>query len=115
QWSNVIALGYGAFPIPWKYTDTSHKDCREFQNQLLPPLLECPRINFKNVLDLLDRIGWFLNDEGKLRDAEAIHCKAYMISNESNGDQDTDALSAMSNLASTYLGQGRTAEAAELE
>ena len=64
QWSNVVALGYGACPILWAHTDTNRNLCRRFQNQLLPPLMECPRFNFGNILVLLEQIGWRLNDEG---------------------------------------------------
>ena len=115
QWANVIGLGYQAFPIPWVHTATTRRDCREFQNQLLPPLLSCPIVKFEKILQLMDRMGWFLSDEGKRKEAEAIGFKANLISSKFNGDQHRDTLTTMANLASTYWNQGRWDEAVALE
>ena len=115
QWSNVIGLGYKAFPIPWAHTVESRRRCRQFQNQLLAPLMACPRINTDQIQKLLERIGWFLNDEGKLKDAETIHYKAYLISNEFNGGEHPDTLRAMTNLATSYWKQGRWDDSVKLE
>jgi tetratricopeptide (TPR) repeat protein len=115
QWSNVIGLGHQAFPMPWAHADTTRRDCREFQNQLLPPLLKCPVAKVENILELMGRMGWFLRDEGKLKEAEAIDCKAKLISTKFNGERHPDTLRAMANLASTYRNQGRWDEAVVLE
>jgi hypothetical protein len=115
QWSNVINLGYEAFPIPWHYEITNWRRCREFQNQLLPPLLACPVIEIEKIQNLLERLGWFLNDEGKLNEAEVILGKAKVISIEVNGEGHADMLRTMANLAETYRNQGWRNEAVALE
>jgi len=87
---NVIGLSCQAFPIPWEHTDTTPRDCRQFQNQLLPPLLNCPTGKFENILELIERMEWFLRDEGKLKEAEVIDRKAHLISIQCHGDEHPD-------------------------
>ena len=67
---------------------------------------------FTNVVD---RVGWFLRDDGKAIDSERLLVRSLEKRRRILGAEHPDTLMSMNNLASTYWAQGKTAEAAALQ
>jgi len=70
---------------------------------------------YDRILQVIQRLEYFLRDEGSRHDAEALGSCAVGIAAWILGAEHPDTLTSMSNLASMYRAQGRTAEAAALE
>ena len=64
---------------------------------------------------IMNCVGWFLRDDGRLNDSEYLLMRSCEICLRILGAEHPDMLTSMGNLASCYRAQGRTAEAAALE
>src|SRR5208282_2765431 len=109
----IINLCDRSFPQEW--TNENRELCRIYVGQLMRPLLDVNVIRTEQSASIMDRVGWFLREDGKLSDSERLSLRASEISAEILGPEHPDTLRSMDNLAITYRDQGRAAEAAALQ
>jgi tetratricopeptide (TPR) repeat protein len=112
--TEVIELCLAAFP--------SCSDVHEirgigrlFQSQVVEPAFEAAKLPSHGAAVVLGRIGSFLSDDGKLKDAERLGERACQILQSLLGNEHPDTLTLMSLLASTYGHRGKLQEAATLQ
>jgi tetratricopeptide (TPR) repeat protein len=110
----VISICYAAFPDRWETAETRHL-CRKFENQVVEPAFQAAEIPSREAAITLGRIGGFLSNDGKMKDGERLELLSSEIFRNLFGDQASDTLTSMSNLASTYRSQGKLQDASDLE
>jgi tetratricopeptide (TPR) repeat protein len=109
----IIDLCYRAFPTQWdNFND--RRICQDCVGQVMIPLLDSGPVHTETAAHVMSRVGEFLRAEGKFRDSEQFAIRAFRILTELHA-QDKDTLRSMNNLALTYSGQGKMAEAAALQ
>ena len=111
--NTIINLCDRSFPQQW--TNANRELCRIYVDQLMRALLDVNVIRTEQSASIMDRVGRFLREDGKLSDSERLSLRASEISAEILGPEHAFTLTTMHNLATTYRAQGRTAEAAALE
>ena len=116
----VITLCDSAFPQWFAWEAELLGMCRRYQDQVVTTLSEIPAMSSEGLAQLLDRVGRFLDDDGKYEQASEIRLKAFEVSillygSDLLGEQHPDTLTAMANLAATYRNQGRWDEAVVLQ
>ena len=112
-WDSVIELCLNAFPN--ETNEATRQLCRKYEEQVLVPLLKCPRTKSPTFTTACMRVGNFLQDDGKYKQAESLFDKSHKIYQETHGERHPSTLTAMGNLASTYWNQGRWDEAVVLD
>lgn len=117
--STVINLCDRSFPET--VTDENRQRCRDFEGQVLEPLLSITSIGTPKSAALKTRVGNFLRDDGKLRESEAILRQAVQTYQKLSERQPSDtvitlaATAAMQGLAQTYASLGDFDPAIESE
>ena len=111
---DVIGICEVAFPEIWD-TQQTRELCRSFQSQVVEPAFEAATIFSKNSGRVLQKIGRFLREDGKLKDSERLLRYAYENAVILFGNEHSKTLASMSNLASTYRDQGKLQDASDLE
>jgi len=107
----VVALFLRAFP---EFQEDNRQICRQYQAQVVQPLLAVIELRIENVATMLLRVGNFLYEDGKYYESEDFQRNAMEIFTVLFGPEDHLTLTAMNNLANTYGLQGRPGEAAVL-
>ena len=102
-----------SFPENWD-TLKNWEQCRVSINQIMRPLFDQNVAETLRAVSIMDRVGWFLRDDGKIMDSVRILELSLAICSKTLGEDHPDTLTTKANLASTYRAQGRTAEAASL-
>jgi tetratricopeptide (TPR) repeat protein len=110
--NTIINLCDRSFPQEWG--NENRELCRVYVSQIMGSLLDVKVIRTEKSATVMYRIGWFLRYDGKISDSERVSLKAVEISTEILSSDHYLTLSAMDNLAMTYLDQGRTEEATRL-
>lgn len=110
---SVIKLCDAAFPNHW---EKEHRAlCRKYQGQVVPALTDVkpfPSADFKNILS---RLGSFLHEDGKYREAEGIRSKALEVATLLHGSDNPSTLDIMARLAETFREQSKRGDAIELQ
>jgi tetratricopeptide (TPR) repeat protein len=109
QWEQIIGLCHQAFPR--ETNESTRYLCRRYQDQVLIPLLACPEIKSEILGQCLNRVAFFLNEDGKFQQAAILAEKACKIQIEMAGEYDPATLTSMATLAYAHHGQGRLVEA----
>ena len=109
----MIQICDRAFPPAWH--NKSRDVCRMYVDQVMGPLIDSDRSETAVETNMMDRVGWFLRDDGKLGDSERLLERSLRKRRRILGAEHPDTLSSMNNLASTYRAQGRMEEALALE
>jgi tetratricopeptide (TPR) repeat protein len=110
--SRIIRLFSRAFPM--EIIPQTRHICRTYQNQILEPLLRIT-ICTAEVASIKERVGKFLSNDGKYREAEELFLQAVGIRSRLSDPEDAELLASKLTLASIYWNQGRTTEAVKLE
>src|SRR5271170_1348308 len=108
----AVALFGCAFP---QFQEDERQICREYQSQVVGPLLTLTELGTEEVANVLLRVGCFLYADGKSDGAERFQGKAVELYTVIFSDDDSRTLTAMGHLAETYRDLGRTIEAADLQ
>ena len=111
--NTVVDICDESFPREWN-PDTRPL-CRVYSSQVLVPLLSVKSIQTMKLIDIMERVGDFLRNDGKYNDSARLLEEGVQIGGAIRGADDPSTLTSMNNLASTYGQQGRTKEACELE
>lgn len=106
----VISLCDRAFPLHIRDTE-SRMVCRRYQAQVIIPLSAIPETKSNAQLEVLERIAWFLHDDGKYAQSRELRLKTLDMCALSKGREHPDTLLARGNLALTYRREGRLEEA----
>src|SRR5438552_8470502 len=77
-------------------------------------LLNVEVVRTEKSASVMYRVGWFLREDGKIRDSEWLSSQAVKINTEILGDDHPGTLATMNNLAATYRAQGRMGDAARI-
>ena len=109
----VIDLCIEAFPDT--VTKETRPICRKYQNEVVEPLLRINAIQTQQSADIKERIGYFLQNDGKYTDSSRLLLQALEIRTVISGADHPSTLMTMNDLALTYWAQGKTAEAAILQ
>jgi tetratricopeptide (TPR) repeat protein len=117
---SAITLCDSAFPQWFVWKAALLGICRRYQDQVVTTLSEIPAMNSEVLAHVLQRVGSFLDADGKYQQASEIRLKAFNVSillyqSDLLQEQHPDTLRAMANLAATYGNQGRWDEAVVLE
>lgn len=88
--------------------------CRKYQDQVLEPLLNTT-VRTLEAANVKERIGKFLETDGKYHSAECLFEKAYQIRSELQGTENPETFTTLLHLAGVHWHQGRMAKAAQLE
>jgi Tetratricopeptide repeat/NB-ARC domain len=102
-----------SFPQAWN--NNNRGLCRLYINQVMGPLVDPDTSETVKSAAVMDRVGWFLRDDGKLVDSERLHVRSRDICIMILGAEHPNTLTSMNNLALTYRDQGKTGEAAALQ
>src|SRR5204863_269886 len=89
--------------------------CRKYQNEVVEPLLRINAIQTQQSADIKERIGYFLQNDGKYTDSSRLLLQALEIHTVISGTDHADTLTTIDSLALTYWAQGKTTEAAAME
>jgi tetratricopeptide (TPR) repeat protein len=108
----AVALFLSAFPV---FEENNRQICRRYQVQVLGPLRTISKICSKDVADMSERLGYFLNVDGKFEDAEQLQRSAIDIYRYLFGSENARTLKAMSNIGETYLALGQMKDAETLQ
>jgi len=108
--TTIINLCDQSFPRAW--TNKNRTLCHICIGQIMGPLLDAEVIRTEKSANVMYRVGWFLREDGKIRESERLSLQAVEINSEILGDDHPDTLNSMNNLAETYRAQGRTDDAA---
>jgi tetratricopeptide (TPR) repeat protein len=109
----VVSLCNIAFPT--QISDETRQLCREYQDQIIVPLVECSiAINTEKAAHVLSRVGRFLMYDGKFAASEHVLLRAIGLYTEILGQEHSDTLTTMNSLALTYWRMGRPAASAQL-
>src|SRR5262245_17860903 len=110
--NEVIGLCYQAFP---EASYETRQQCRTLQNQVVEPAFEAAEVKTETAGQVLDRIGYFLRQDGKFEDALRLTNRSVQNFTTLLREEHPSTLRSMSNLAVTYHDQGKLGAAAELE
>ena len=110
---SIVALCDAAFPQNWE--NEMRSVCRKYQEQIIPAISEIKPFVSERYQQILSRLGSFLHDDGKYREAERIRLKALEVAISIHGDDDPSVLNIMGRLAETYREQSKRDEAIELQ
>src|SRR5260370_28512666 len=86
----------------------------------LPHALVCAEevercnITLLDAASLLHRVGWYLNDRARYREAEPLYQRALAIREQQLGPEHPDTASSLNNLAVLYRAQGKYEQAEPL-
>ena len=112
---NVIELCQCVFPgvhdihtIPWRI------NCRRLQNQILEPVVEAAYAHPRTASVVLNRVGAFLNDDGKFRDSERVFRLLVKIDKRFLREGDPETLNDMAWLGEAVLDNGKLHEASDI-
>jgi len=109
----TVDICHQAFPHAWD--EKTWTLCRLYVGQAMGPLMDPESSATEKSASVMNRVGWFLRDDGKLNDSEHLLMRSCEICLRILGAEHPDTLTSMNNLASTYWAQGRMAEAAALQ
>ena len=111
----LIRLCSTAFPTwdDWKLAP--FLQCRRFQDQLVLPLSSIERIESNEYSYILQRVGVFLQEDGKYQQATEMLSRSLDIMNKTREQDDPKRLAVMAHLASTYESQGKWEDAFKLQ
>ena len=112
-WEKVTKLCLDAFPE--ETNEMTRPYCRIYEEQVYIPMSKSPQINSNSLALLCSRVGRFFLHDGKYKQAEILCEKAYNTYHSIHGEQHSDTLMVMNDLALTYLEQGRLAKAVTLQ
>ena len=108
----IIDLCYQSFPL--RLTNATRQLCQVYQGQVVQPLLQAKTRRTKRRVEIMERVAFFLEENGKFRDSEKLQSQVVEIRTEMEGSDSLFALKSMMDLAVIYGCQGRTTEAAKL-
>lgn len=111
----VIQLCNSAFPQWHDWDQNLLRQNREYESQVITPLLEMPQMESEILGCLLSRVGLYLREEGKYRQADEVLGKSLKLFEELKGSEDHETLNAKALLAWSYQDQGNYQKAAALE
>jgi len=111
--SMVIDLCDVAFPDDWDSFE-DRVACRDCVGQVMTPLLDVAVVRTETTAGVMFLIGRFLYGDGKSKDSEQLFSRGLEISSQIYGQDHSNTLILMRNLAAAYWRQGKTAEAATL-
>ena len=106
EWKEIVDLIMEAFP-ELDYGFTNVIECRQLQDQVIAPLVAIPEFNWKGLRKIWCRVGWFLLQDGKFKDAELFFDKVRHTCSTYKGERDVETLIAMDYLGRVYREQGR--------
>jgi tetratricopeptide (TPR) repeat protein len=110
----IVDLCDRAFPMI--VTNESRPICRRYQDQILGPLLQIKTaLRTEKFAKINERIGSFLNVDGKLDDSERLLQQAVDVRIMISGLDHFSTLSSMHNLSLIYENQGRYADAVKVQ
>jgi len=109
----IVDICDQAFPQEWN--EKTWALCRLYVGQVMGPLMDAGVSEAEKFTNVVDRVGWFLRDDGKAIDSERLLVRSLEKRRRILGAEHPDTLMSMNNLASTYWAQGKTAEAAALQ
>ena len=111
----ALALCDRAFPSHTTNND-SRMICRRYQSQVIIPLSTIvPDATSHVQLEVLERIAWFLHDDGKYAQSRELRSRTLDNYVLLMGRDDPNTLLVTSNLALTYRREGRLKDAAQLQ
>jgi tetratricopeptide (TPR) repeat protein len=110
----VISLCDRAFPLHITSND-ARMICRRYQAQVVIPLSGIPATNSTVQLEVLERIAWFLHDDGKYAQSRELRSRTVDMCVLLRGQGHRDTLLARGSLALTFRREGRLKEAATLQ
>jgi tetratricopeptide (TPR) repeat protein len=111
--SRIVRLFSRAFPE--EIIPQTRQICRTYQNQILEPLLRLTTICTPEVAAIKERVGKFLSNDGKYREAVELFLQAVDIRSRLSDPEDAELLASKLTLASIYWNQGKTTEAVKVE
>ena len=111
QWESTISLCYAAFP---RFTPESRVLCRRFQDQVTILLSAPSRANTITLGQILERVGSFLQHDGKFKEAEAFHSKSVNVLTAVLEKNDPMLLTAIHSLQKIYRLRGKLNEGVKL-
>ena len=106
----VVEMCNLVFP---EVTNETRPLCRQYQGQVVGPLLQLIELPSKRTAEVIERVGRFLLDDGKLRESEQLFLKAVKIREQLSPNEDAHMVDANVYLCRSYQQQGRFDEAAE--
>jgi tetratricopeptide (TPR) repeat protein len=112
-WETIVSICFQAFPH--EVTEETRPLCRKYQEQVLIPLSKSPELKSRTLALALSFVACFLWDDGKFIQAEMLFKKAWGIMTGLNGPQHPDTLGTMSNLAATFVREGRWDDAVAIQ
>ena len=95
----IAALFLSAFP---EFHEDKRQICRQYQTQVVEPLVALMVLGTEDIAKLLLRVGNFLYADGKYVDSEHLEQRAVEICTGLFGCDDYRTLTGMNNLAETY-------------
>jgi tetratricopeptide (TPR) repeat protein len=108
----TVDICHHAFPNDWN--NNNRALCRLYIGQIMGAPLDPDASETVKSAGVMDRVGWFLRDDGKIVDSERTLVRSLKIFLRILGAEHPDTLWSMNNLALTYTAEGRTGEAAAL-
>lgn len=110
-WNATIGLCHAAFPEP---NLESHVRCRRLQDQVSTLLYAPATENSIQLGEILDRVGLFLQEDGKYKEAQDFHSKAVLIFSAVLEKNNPVFLTAMHNIQRTCHYNGKFEEAVKV-
>ena len=101
--------------FPREVTNDTRPICRKYQSQVVEPLLRLTgKELFPELAFIIERVGWFLSEDGKYRDGESFLLRALEISSKIFPKNDRRLLGTKAKLVALFIEEGRYREAATL-
>ena len=88
--------------------------CRKYQDQVLEPLFNTT-VRTLEAANIKERIGKFLQTDGKYHSAEGLFKQAHEIRSEIQGKENPETLTTLLHLARVHWHRGQMADAVKLE
>ena len=110
--NTVVDICDESFPKEWN--NDTRPLCRIYFGQVLMPLLSIKSVQTMKLADIMERVGDFLERDGKYNDSAKLLKEVVEIRAAVRGADDPSTLTSMNNLAVTYRQQGKLTEAAKM-
>jgi tetratricopeptide (TPR) repeat protein len=109
----IVEICDKSFPRVWNNDTRSH--CRIYFGQVFTPLLNIKSTQTVKLVDIMERVGYFLREDGKYNDSAKILEKAiFLRATVRGGVDDPDRLASIHDLAEIYREQGKFTEAVKM-
>ena len=108
----ILNLCNKLFPKVWN--NDTRRIGRIYFSQVLTPLLNMKYVQTMNTANIMERVGEFLQNDGKYNDTVKLLREVVKIRAAIGGADDESTLTSMHNLAKAYRQQGKFTEAVKM-